>query len=104
LGRKADNSWERGEFIVKVSLPGPTHTLPEHQLIQCEAPATKPNGWSWEVGGRPFVYTSPTEIQLLLTKRERWIFDNHGVILTLIHWLGPPFFSVVIRTHTSNLE
>jgi len=36
--------------------------------------------------------------------RERWIFYNRGVILTLIHWLGPPFFSVVIRTHTSNLE
>jgi len=21
---------------------------------------------------------------------ERWIFDNHEVILTFIHWLGPP--------------
>jgi len=26
------------------------------------------------------------------SRRERWIFNNRGVILTLIHWLGPPFF------------
>ena len=32
-------------------------------------------------------------VGLLLTKRGRWIFDNHVVILTLnIHWLGPPLF------------
>ena len=31
---------------------------------------------------------------LLLTKRERWIFYNRGVILTLIHGLGPPWFLV----------
>jgi len=49
---KADNSWERGEFIVEVSLPGSTHTLPGHQLIHCEASATRLNRWSWEVGGR----------------------------------------------------
>ena len=51
LSDKADNSWERGEFIAKVSLPGPTHTLPGRPLIQCEPPATRLNGWSWEVGG-----------------------------------------------------
>jgi len=105
---------------VEVSLPEPTHTLPGHLLIQCEAPATRLNGWSWEVedqftlrppadglhfARRPMVYTSPAgrwftlrppadglyfarrpmvytspEIQLLLTKRERWIFYNPGVI------------------------
>jgi len=95
LSGKADKSWERREFIVEVSLPGPTHTLPEHPLIQCEAPATRLNGWSGEVGvshPKPFVYTSPAEIRLLLTKREKWIFYNRGVILTLIHRLGPPFF------------
>jgi len=42
----------RREFIVEVSLPGPTHTLPGHPLIQCEATATRLNGWSWEVGGQ----------------------------------------------------
>jgi len=43
---------------------------------------------------KPFVYTSVTdEIRQLLTRRERWIFNNLGVIVTLtIHWLGPPFF------------
>jgi len=26
-------------------------------------------------------------------KREADLFNNHGVVLTLIiHWLGPPFF------------
>ena len=53
---------------------------------------------------KPFVYTSPAEIRLLLTKRERWIFYNRWVILALIHWFGHSFFSVVIRTHTSNLK
>jgi len=52
LSGKADNRWKRGEFIVEVSLPGPTHTLPGHPLIQCKAPATRLNGWSWEVGGQ----------------------------------------------------
>ena len=37
----------------------------EHPLIQCEAPATRLNRWSWEVEGQPFVYTLPAEIQLL---------------------------------------
>jgi len=37
--------------------------------------------------------TSPAETRLLLSRRERWIFNNRGVILTLIiHWLGPPLF------------
>jgi len=49
---KADNSGERGEFIVEVSLPGPTHMLPGHPLIQCGAPATRLNGWSLEVAGQ----------------------------------------------------
>jgi len=67
---------------------------------------------------KPFVYASPAEIRLLLTKRERWIFNNHGVILTLImHYfyrgdLDPNYlmvgtsiiFTVVIRSHASNLE
>jgi len=37
---------------VELRLPGPAHTLPWHPLIQCEAPATRLNGWSWEVGGQ----------------------------------------------------
>jgi len=44
LSGKADNSGKRGEFIVEVTLPGPTHTLPEHPLIECEASATRLNG------------------------------------------------------------
>jgi len=32
-------------------------------------------------------------IQLLWTRRERWIITNRGMILTLIiHWLEPPLF------------
>jgi len=67
------------------------------------------NRWCWEVRGqsdwtdgpgrlgvsqpKPFVYTAPAEMRLLLARRERWIFKNRGVILTLIvHWLGPPLF------------
>jgi len=55
---------------------------------------------------KPFVYTSPTKIWLLLSRRERCIFNNCEVILTLIiHWLGSPlFFIVVFRTRASNLE
>jgi len=42
---------------------------------------------------KPFVNASPSEIWLRLTKRERWIFSNRVVILTLIiHWLGLPLF------------
>ena len=101
----------RGEFIVEVSLLEPTHALPGHPLIQCEASATRLKGYSWEVGDsrpKPFVYTSPAEIRLLLTRREMWIFISRGVILTLIiHWLGPSFFRVKPdpdRTHTNNME
>ena len=76
---------------MEVSSPGPTHTLPGHPLIQFEASA---DGLGRLGVGQPqpFVYTSSAEIWLLLTKRERWIFYNRGVILTLIHWLGPPLF------------
>jgi len=36
------------------------------------------------------VYILPAETRLLLSRRERWIFNNRGVILTLIiPWLGP---------------
>ena len=31
------------------------------------------------------IYTSPTETRLLFLRRERWIFNNRGVILTLIY-------------------
>jgi len=31
-----------------------------------------------------FAYTPPAEIRLLLTRKERRIFNNRGVILTLI--------------------
>ena len=34
-------------------------------------------------------------IQLVFSRRERWIFNNHGVILTQIHWLEPPLFLTV---------
>jgi len=44
LSGKADNSWEIGEFIGEVSLPRPTHPLPGHPLIQCEASVTRLNG------------------------------------------------------------
>ena len=76
-------------------------------LIQCEAPATKLNGWSRDVGGqsfvisKPFVNASPAEIWLLLMRRERWIFYDRGVILTLMHWLGPSYFTAVIRTRAA---
>ena len=48
----------------------------------------------WEASQpKPFVYTPPAEIRLLLAKGERWIFNNRGTILTLIiHWLGSPWF------------
>jgi len=105
-GCEPDNSWERGEFLVEISSPRSAHTLPGHPLIQCEDYKTERmvlGGWG--VGQpQPFVYTSPVETQQFLTKMERWNFYNHGVILTLIHWLGPPFFCMVIPTHTSNLE
>jgi len=36
-----------------------------------------------------FVYASPAEIWLLLTRRERW---SDLDLKILIHWLGPPLF------------
>jgi len=35
---------------MKLTVGRASFTLPEHPLIQCEAPATKLNGWFWEVG------------------------------------------------------
>jgi len=32
------------------------------------------------------------------------MFHNHELILAFIHWLGPQFFCVVIRTHGRNLD
>ena len=58
----------------------------------------------WGSVNLPFVSTSPAETRPRFSRRERWIFNNHGVILTVIHWLEPTFFTVVIRTHASNLE
>jgi len=38
-------------------------------------------------------------------RRERWICNNRGMVLTrIIHWLGPQLFTVVIRTRASKLE
>ena len=46
---------------------------------------------SWFV--EPFVFESPAGIRLFLTRRERWIFNNCGLILTLIiDWLRLPLF------------
>ena len=46
---------------------------------------------------RPFVLTPPVENSPTLKRRERWIFDNRGVILTLIHWLKSLFFPVCYK-------
>ena len=37
----------------------------------------------WGFSQPKLVYTSPAEIRLLLSRRERWIFNNRGMILTL---------------------
>ena len=50
------------------------------------------------------VYGSLPETRLVLTGWERWILTNHGVILTLIHWLRPPFLTFVMQTHDINSE
>ena len=42
---------------MEVSLPGPTHTLPGHPVIQLGVGQPE-----------PFVYTSPVKIQLLLNE------------------------------------
>ena len=86
---------------MQVGLPGLHHALLGHQLIQCEACATRLDEWSGEVGGqsehalqdwmngpgrlgvsqpKSFVYMLP------LT------FGCYAVTLTLIHWLRPPLF------------
>jgi len=45
------------------------------------------------------VYISPTESQLLFSRRKRWsVFDPN------IHWLGSLFFTEVIRTPSNNLD
>jgi len=41
--------------------------------------------WYWEAEG-----LDPAEISLLLSRLKSWICNNHRVILTLSHWLGPP--------------
>lgn len=51
----------------------------------------------FEVSQAKSRHTSPAEIQLLLTRRKRWIFNKREVILTLDPYL-------VNRTHDSNLE
>ena len=80
--------------LVEVSLPGPTHTLPEHPLNDTRWISVKHRLHDWTSAGRlgvgrpkPFVYTSLAKMRLLLTRKGRWIFYNRGVILTIIHWL-----------------
>jgi len=63
----------RREFIVEVSLAGPTHTLPGQPLTQCEAPATRVSGWSWEVGGQATYADS-----LHLTRRNSAALNEKG--------------------------
>ena len=80
---------------MEVSLPGPAHTLPGHPMIQCEAPTITLNGWFWEVGCQ-----SSEANSLHFTRRNSASLNEEGevnllqrgVILTLIHSLGPPFF------------
>ena len=40
---------------------------------------------------------SPAEISATLNEKGEFDLNNHGVILTLISWLGPTFFIVAIR-------
>jgi len=52
------------------------------------------------------VYKSSARIRLQL-QRERQIFNNRGVILTLIiHWLGPPLFFLwcFMSMHTNHFD
>jgi len=67
------------------------HPVPDVCNGKCPA-------WSWEVGGSVnlshFFTSHLWRIQLLLMRREGWIFNNSGTILTWIHWseallLGP---------------
>jgi len=68
LGREPYNPWERNHAVVVVAA-----------AAAAAAAATRLNKWSWEVGvsqSKPFVYTPPAEIRLLLTRRrERWIVE-----------------------------
>lgn len=44
------------------------------------------------LGPKPFAYISPTENLATLDEKGKVDFDNHWVILTLIHWLKPRIF------------
>ena len=80
----------------QILVMGPDHT--QAHLHSTRAPTDSVWSTSYKiermvVGGcgvsqpKSFVYMSPVEIRLLLTSREKWIFNSHGVILTLIiHW------------------
>jgi len=104
---------------VQVGLPGLHHALLGHQLIQCEACATRLDEWSGEVGG---------QCEACATRLDEWsgevggqsehalqdwmngpgrlgvsqpksfvymlplTFGCYAVTLTLIHWLRPPLF------------
>jgi len=46
---------------------------------------------------KPLIYTSPAEIWLLLTRRERWVSN---ILTLIIHWLGPPLFLPWWSEHT----
>jgi len=43
---------------------------------------------------KPLVNPSPIENLATLSKTEKWIFNNHGVIFTFIHWLWSALFSL----------
>ena len=77
--------------------------------MQCEVLRYKielmvPGGW----GSVNLTICQHTAHQnLTALRRERCLFNNHGVILTLItHWLWPRTlcFTVVLQSHASNLE
>jgi len=59
-------------------------------------------GWGQSTYQR--VHTSPAEIRLLLSRSESGSLTTVEWFLTFIHWLGPQFLTMVIRTHDSKLE
>jgi len=62
-----------------------------------------PSSGSWSINLSQFVYTLPPRILLLLRKRKRWIFNNCGVILTIIILVVTSIiFTMVFRSHTRN--
>jgi len=65
-----------------------------HQLWlsmeHCMQGSIEAPGWG-SVNRSQFTH-HPSRLQLHLTRIERWILYNGGVILSLIHWLGPPLF------------